>query len=186
LYKPSVDELYKNLDSYIVPEIKDRVEKDYREYESLGLHSSLARRLARLEVVASSPDIIQIASESKVHIVEIAGLYFAVGARFGFTRLRSMANMLVSNNTWHRLAVNAMTEDLFIYQGWLTKEIYDYIAVNHEKPFIKTMDAVEFWIEDHRQHVMVLDQLLTDVGTSGAPDLALLTVVQRELRLMCE
>ncbi len=186
LYKSSVDELYDKLDAYVVPEIKTRMEKDYDEYEKLGLPSALSKRLSRLEVVASSPDIVQIANESKAPINEVAGLYFAVGARFGFTKLRNMANALVSNNNWHRMAVNAVIEDLYGYQGMLTKEIHDYMAMNLEKSILKGSEAVEYWIADHGQHVQVLDQLLSDVGSSGMPDLALLTVLQRELRLMCE
>jgi glutamate dehydrogenase len=186
LFKASVDELYTRLDSCIVPEIKIRMEKDLEEYEKLGLPSTLAKRLSRLEVVASSPDIVQIANESRAPIVDVAGLYFAVGARFGFSRLRSMANALASNSAWQRMAVNAVIEDLYVYQGLLTKEIHDYALMNHEAPFNKGMDAVEFWVEDHHQHVIVVDQLLTDASTQGVPDLALLTVIQRELRLMCE
>jgi glutamate dehydrogenase len=186
LFKPSMDVLCAELDSFIVPEIKEWVEKDFGEYEKLELPATLSLRLARLGVVSSSPDMVQIANESRAPIGALAGLYFAVGARFGFTKLRTMAGALSSANAWHRMAVNALIEDLYLYQGLLTKKIHDYALANREKPFAEAMDAVEFWVKDHPQHVFVIDQLLMDASAGGPPDLALLTVVQRELRLMCE
>jgi len=186
LYKGPLGVLYDKLDSCMVQEVKDRVARDFTFYEGLGLPTNLARRLSRLEVVAASPDIIQIANESRASIVEVAALYFAAGERFGFTRLRAMATALLSNTTWQRMAVNALIEDLYLYQGLLTKEIHDYVSVNRDEPFGKGIEAVEFWIADHSQHVLVVDQLLADATSMAQGDLALLTVMLRELRLMCE
>lgn len=186
MYKPSVEELYRKLDECLVEENKERLQRETTAYEALGFTPALSKKLGRLELVTTSPDIIQISYQSKAPIAEVAGLYFAVGARFGFSKLRSMANAIISNNIWQRMAVSAIVEDLYLFQGTLTKEIHDYVLTNHEEPFRKAADAVEFWTQDHMQHVMVLDQIITDPNAMVNPDLAMLSLAQRELRLMCE
>lgn len=186
LYKAPLAILYDKLDSCMVKEVKERVESDFSFYEGLGLPTNLSRRLSRLEVVAAAPDIIQITNESKAPIVEVGSLYFAVGERFGFTHLRTMAAGLLSTTTWQRMALNALIEDLYLYQGLLTKEIHNYISSNRDKLFTKGMEAVQFWGEKHHQQIVVVDQLLADASSMAQADIALLTVILRELRLMTE
>lgn len=185
-FKSGVEELYKMLDVCLIGEVKEKLESDHEKYLKLGLSNALSRRLARLDIVASSPDIIEISQQTEASVAFVASLYFAVGSRFGFTWLQNMASTLRSNNAWHRMAVSSIIEDLYLYQGNLTKKILNDVLSSGKKIDKRGSEILNTWVKNHYNEIAIIDQLLMDSRSLGAPDLALLSVVQREVRLLSE
>ncbi|MBP6985646.1 MAG: NAD-glutamate dehydrogenase [Alphaproteobacteria bacterium] len=184
-YKPCVDELHQKLDSCLVQENKQRLQNESGVYESLGVSNAFAKKLSRLELVTTSPDIVQISYKTNAPVVDVASLYFAVGERFSLSRLRALVNSYVASNSLQRMASASIMEEFYLYQGTLTKKIHDYLM--HEKlSHLKADNAVEAWIENYSQHVSILDQYMSDPNVMSNPDLALFTLVRRELHFMCE
>ncbi len=186
LFKQGVRTLDKSLEECLVIDGKRHLEKDKELYKRLGLDSELAERIARIEVIASSPDIVLIADQNKASVLDVTKLYFALGARFSFGQLRHMIERLVSTTPWQRLAENYLFEDLFIFQGRLTaKVLQSFIARKKALPK-RGADAVSEWVKAHAGQVAHIDQLITDSKAEGTPNLAMLSVLQRELRVLSE
>lgn len=185
-YKPYADELYENLDNSVTGETKDKVDADTVYYQAMGLSEELAHRLAKLEVVASSPDIIEIASQANAKVLHVGRIYYAVATRFGLTWLRNVAAALPSLTTWQRTAINTLVEDLYAYQAKLTRKILDEVLLAGKKSHQIVTTEVDTWARENEDEVAILDQLLNDSRAMLAPDLAMLSVVQREIRMLAE
>jgi glutamate dehydrogenase len=76
------------------------------------------------------------------------------------------------SNHWLKLAVAAVIEDLYSVQRDLTLRI--------------APTGLDAWISAHRPAVERAEQLLTELHAAGRPDLAILTVANRQIRSLAE
>ncbi|MCP4924152.1 MAG: NAD-glutamate dehydrogenase [bacterium] len=167
------------LDSYTTKRLQGNID----HLRHLGLENDFAERVAILGIMASFPDIILIADETRRSVKDAASVYFALGERFGFSELRQSVELMKSHSSWHRAALSALVEDLFSYQGDAAKSVLEY---GQEFPSCAEGDSQEcisFWCDARRDRVTRIEKMLGDVLRGGGnPDLAYLTVVIRELR----
>jgi glutamate dehydrogenase len=184
MFTKSIENLSHNFEASLH---KDRVkflEKEISHYQKLGLGNACSARMAKLDIIASSPDIILIAEKTKASIASIANLYFTVGIRFKFDFLHKLAETLKSNNSWERMALNALIEDLQASQSALTTKIlYHNLSHLTTKP-LKGDAMIRAWMSANPDLTAPIDQLFVESHATIVPDLALLTVLQRELRIM--
>jgi glutamate dehydrogenase len=167
------------LDSYTTKQLQENID----HLSHLGLENEFSERLAILGIMASFPDIILIADETRRSVKEAASVYFALGERFGFSELRQSVELLHSHSSWHRTALSTIVEDLFSYQSEAAKSVLEY---GQEAPACVEGDSqgcISFWCNARKEYVVRIEKMLGDVlRGEGAPDLAYLMVVVRELR----
>ncbi|HSV28903.1 MAG TPA: hypothetical protein VLL76_05075, partial [Candidatus Omnitrophota bacterium] len=113
-------------------------------------------------------------------IDEAGGLYFAVGARFGLGWLRAAAERLAARGHWQKLAAVAAIEDLFAHQRDIAA------AVAAEAPGLAAAEALEAWVAAHAPPVGRIDALVAELRAAPEIDLAMLSVVNRQLRVLME
>ncbi len=100
--------------------------------------------------------------------------YCLVGDRFRLDWIRRAAGTMKAENHWHRLALSAIIDDMWGHQNDLTSA-----ALRTDETGVA---AVSRWIEARAERMEGLDQLLHDIESSPAPDLAMLAVANRQLR----
>jgi glutamate dehydrogenase len=145
-----------------------------------GIPESLARRVATLDVMSSAMDIIRISrSESTRGVEEVAKVYFGVGARFSLDRLRSASSSVAAGTPWQKSALSAVVDDLFNYQSALASRVIQEVNGTDGDP-------VEAWLADRRHLVERVDQTMQELRNATTVDLAMLTVVSRQLRALLE
>lgn len=152
-------------------------------YVQEGLEEDLAQRLAILKMAATSPDIVLIASEANRSVEEVAGLYFLVSYRFGFNHLRQCADSLASSSFWQRWASSGLQEDLYSYQTHMVIQILQFQSTSTSPQ--SAQELLNQWINAHQKEVNHFEQILAEAKNYGLNDLALITVVARELRQLC-
>ena len=96
-----------------------------REYIEWKVPKELARRIAALDVLAASRDIVGIAQEGGYSVAEVGRISFSLGLRFGLNWLRTAAEGQPPNGEWQKEAVSAIVEDLFNQQSELTTRVLD-------------------------------------------------------------
>ncbi len=181
-----IKELKSELLTCLPPAAQQRLEEVTENYQQLVLRKNLAQRLARLDMVASSPDIIRIAHVQGVPVTDVARLYFALGDRFDFYHFRAQASALWTATSWERLAIHGVFEDLFHAQGELTQHVLNYFDQRQEALAPEGQEAIATWAQDYQEQVAHVDQVLADSQSITTPNMAMLSVVQRELRLFVE
>lgn len=153
---------------------RDDLVQRTRPYAQPGVPEDLTVRLGRLKALSSSLDIVRIAAASGQQVEDVGAAYFLVGDRFRLDWLRRAAGTMKADNHWHRLALAAIIDDLWGHQNDLTSAV----LCNGETG----VAAVARWLESRAERMESLDQLLHDIESSTAPDLAMLAVANRQLR----
>ncbi|HJW93035.1 MAG TPA: NAD-glutamate dehydrogenase [Thermoanaerobaculia bacterium] len=175
-FRPCVEAIEKHRDSILPPSLLTAVKVREAELLEDGIPEALARRIASLDVMTSAMDIIRIARRGGA-VEETARVYFGVGARFGFDKLRGWADALHADTPWQKSAVATLVDDLFNYQKVLASRVI--AEANGGEP-------VETWLAKRPRVVERVDQTMTDVKAAPAVDLAMLTVASRQLRALVE
>jgi len=169
-FSPGIAELKESIDSLVTEvalkattERADRLTRD-------GVPAELARRVARLDMLAPGLDIVRLAGASARPMAEVGRVYFAAGRRFHLDWLRSATNGVNLDSHWDRLALAAIIEDLYGHQRDLAASVLTNGA------------DIDGWVAARPQMVQRVEALIADLRQLGGLDLAKLAVANRELR----
>src|SRR4029450_1449074 len=99
------------------------IEQRIASYSEKGVPKALAQRMAIMQLLPPSLDIVRISRTTGVAVEQVGRTYFAVGARFGLDWLRQAAAARPSENHWDKQAVVAVTDDFYGHQRELTTRI---------------------------------------------------------------
>jgi glutamate dehydrogenase len=139
--------------------------------------TSLAERVAHLEALVPSLDIVEIAEAEGLDVVSVADVYFSLGAKLELQWLRDRIVALSRETRWAAMARAALRDDVYSEQAALTAEVLNAGARSAAAP-----QRVETWLDDNKGAVERTLQLLADIRTGGTLDLARLNVAVREIR----
>jgi len=176
-FRPAIAELEDELESILPATLRDTIVARREAKGATGLSAALARRMTSLEVMGSFPDIVLIAKELDEGVLEVGRVYFQLGARFEFDRLRMAASSIHADTPWLRAAVDGVVDDLFAMQSELVSHVLSAgkgVAI----------DAVDLWLGERDDAVRRTDQLLSDLHSASSVDLAMISVAARELRAL--
>jgi glutamate dehydrogenase len=122
-------------------------------------------------------DVVRLARSTGLPVAYVGRAYFAVGERFGFDWLRRAATALPTDNAWSKLAVSAIVDDLESHQTALAARILSGAADG-----LPPERLLEDWAETRRPQVTRAEQLLSELQSIAAPDLAMLAVATQQLK----
>ncbi|MGB0630099.1 MAG: NAD-glutamate dehydrogenase [Alphaproteobacteria bacterium] len=180
-FEPGIAELAKSVGKYLSDELTYNVDRDTAAYREKNVPEKLARGVSELEVLFAGCDIVRIAQRGGESVGDTAKAYYAIGARFGFDWLRSVADAIGADNEWQTMAVSAMVDELYDQQARLTGRIIDTAGG------AMAVDGVlEAWEESHEHDVSRVNQTLQDLRRADHIDLAMLSVATRHIRAMIE
>ncbi|MEN8236604.1 MAG: NAD-glutamate dehydrogenase [Pseudomonadota bacterium] len=185
-FETNLAELQQHIQLCLTTYDKEQLLEMIKRYRSFGLSELLARQMAEIELIAASSDILLIAEDMGVAVVEVARVYFAVGTRFAFNDLRSQASNLWSKTSWQRLAIHGIFEDFSFAQDRLTRQVLQYFQAQNKAVPDSGPKALEIWQHHVSDAVAHVDGILKDTQALPTADLAVLSVAQRELRMFTE
>ncbi len=176
-FRPGVATVRANLDTLLYPEARTVLNNRADAMMQDGVPEDLAWRVATLNVVGASLDLIRIGEHTAVELPEIASVYFGLGHRLGIAWLRDQAARMPDSTHWQKQAVAATIDDLNALQAELALRILD----GAETPV--TSDALmAAWIERRRQPIDRIDQLMAELRALTSLDVSMLAVASRRLR----
>jgi glutamate dehydrogenase len=133
-----------------------------------GVPAPLAERVARLETLVPTLDIVEIAASAGVEVASAAEVYFALGSRLELHWLRDRIVELPRETRWEAMARAALRDDVYAEQAALTAEVLQA--------------GVDSWLAQNEAAVARCLQVLSDIRAVASPDLARLSVGVREIR----
>ena len=146
-----------------------------------GVPRILAMRVAGLLNMISGLDIVRLAQKHRGKVVDIARLYFAIGARFQLGRLRAAAERIEPENHWQQLAAAALIEDLFASQGALASRILGVARSDGD-----AARAIDLWFKNRAEAVESTEVLLSEILELEAIDFSMLAVASRRVQALTE
>jgi glutamate dehydrogenase len=127
-YGPSVAKLRGQTPAILSPFEQKAVAKRAKAYVADGAPEALAQAVAALQPLTTAADLVDLANASSWSVENVARLYHQVGAAFGFDRLRAAAGAFVGGDSFERLAVRRLIEDMLGEQAGITQAVLKFAA----------------------------------------------------------
>ena len=176
--KPDFDLLKEDLSSLFTIEQQKLHKEKYHEYTKKGVPPSLAKRIVSLEPLVAALDIITLSQGLPFNIKLVAKIYYALGQQLGFEWLRKSAQSLAGPSHWQQEAARTLIEDLYINQHSLTKKVLS--RINPTDHLFKPDGT----LVPNILSTSVVESLLLDLMNASTIDFAMLTVINRHLRMI--
>jgi len=160
------------------------VEARVRDLVAAGAPEDKARAVAILQPLTTAGDLVDITEASSWPLAHVARLYHAIGAAFGFDRVRQAASAYSVGDNFERTALRRLIEDLLTQQADLTRAIMAFAGgaqagddARHAK------DAASAWMALRFDKVDVARRTIDEIEASGGPwTFAKLTIANAALR----
>ncbi len=179
-FEPAMKALRAGLDQVLAEDDREEIRRRAGELAAGGVPEPLAHEVAGLDFIAPGLDIVRIAGQAGLPAERVARTFFALGNRFAFDWLRDTAEQLDPDSHWDKLAVAAILDDLQSQQCELAARVLKEANGVDGEPETLIQD----WIKTRAAPVERADTLISELRQSGAPDLAMLAVANRQLRTL--
>ena len=177
IFRPGADKLRSELASLLNEGDLQALRAQQARLEAAGVPAPLAERVAGADALYAALDIVEAASEQGVEVDLLARIYFDLAGRLELRWLAAQIAMLPGETQWQALARNALRDDLTHQQRLITARVAILSPGSRDA---RTM--IVAWLEHNILPLARLSEMLQEFKTGPAPDLAMLSVVLRELR----
>ncbi len=177
----------------LMPSIEDCLDEDSRcilddntqHFMSIGLPAAFAKKLGIIQSMATFPDIVLVARQTKASAAQVATLYYEIGDQLGMNWLKDAIDHIKAVDAHHREALRAISEDLFDFQGDITKSVIQY-GKNKKIDFGEGGSQIlEAWTSQNEAKLAKIRNHISKAQSLGAVDLAFVTLITRDIRKIC-
>ncbi len=157
-YADPIRQIEKKAANLMSETLKKAYERTATNLAERGVPEPLAQRVAKLELLSSACDIIDVANTTSQPIETVGQNYFELGAQLKLGWLRRTAQQLAAENYWQQLAIKSLLIELYQAQARLTQEACRRFAKDKGS-------AAEHWLnsvkEPHARYLAFIDQMRT-------------------------
>lgn len=175
-FRPGVRKVRSSLPNLLMPADLTALTSRQEALIRFGVPADIAEIAAGFDAAYAALDIVEVARKSNRSVDLVAIIYFSLVGKLEIRWFAKQISALPTDTHWQALARNAMRDDLSFQQRQLT------LAVVSLSPTESQADAmIEAWEKSHSLALSRIGEMVTDFK-SGTVDLAMLSVVLRELR----
>ncbi|MBL0206714.1 MAG: NAD-glutamate dehydrogenase [Propionivibrio sp.] len=176
-FRPGVAELNGMLCSLLNTGDLNAVNERRAELQSAGVPDRIAEQVAQLDASYAALDIVDIATGGPLGVDRVAEIYFALVGKLEMRWFGDQINALSTNTHWQALARNALRDDLSRQTRLLTASVMRLSPGGTDAAaMLAAWEAANF------APLTRLKEMVADLKTGPALDLAMLSVAMRELR----
>ncbi len=180
-YAPGIRALANRLSDIVAAEDRQGIAARAARLSEARVPNALAQRIASLGVLAAGGDVVRIARDSGVPVLDTGRVYFELGARLGIDWVRRVSKTIEPETEWEKLAIDAIIDDSYRHQSALTKRVLDVAGGGKHGPKVAE-GVIEAWVSSNNGAVERTCQLLDDLRAAEDIDLAMLSVANAQLR----
>jgi glutamate dehydrogenase len=178
-YAAEVGELFRGLADVLGVTEQARLKVQRSRFIEQHVPEDLAARIASLEVLHCSLDLVEVAMAARLDVLYAAKAYFDLGERIGLTWIKEQIEGLAAEGHWQAVARGTLRDNLYALQRKITG-----VALA-----CKGRDAgarVDQWMARHAGSVDALKRVVVDLRTGAAPDFATLSVAMQAVRRLAQ
>jgi glutamate dehydrogenase len=179
IFRPGLEALDKQIPAILSPSDHAAWEGTAQLLSVKGVPRALAERLAGLDHLYAVLDVTEVAVEQKRGIEAVAALYFALAGELELRWIAEKISLLPTDTPWQALARNALRDDLSSQHRAITATI---AKLSPESSDPAQMLAA--WHERYGPAVQRLKTMIEELKRTKVLDLAVLSVLLRELRAL--
>lgn len=178
-FRRPIQELIQQLPTFQTKEDNESLENEIQTLVNTGVPEDLARKTCTCEILFTSLDIVEAASESGLNIDEVAEVYYSLDSSMELNWLRSQMNAYVIDNQWDELARSGFRDDLDKAQRKLSISI---LRSKAKRSSDKTVEQrIEAWVHRNESLMNRWQNLLADIKSSPNVQFVTYSVVLREI-----
>jgi glutamate dehydrogenase len=178
-FAPGVAEVGAGLERWLAAHERQALDAEVARLVSQGVPAALAQRVARLDAQMAALDIVEVGAEIGAAVGSVAGIYFGVGGRLDLGWLSEQIGQLPADSHWQGLARVAMRDDLSSLARALARSV---LRTGEAAPAAQPSAMMGAWEAQREFQLARCRQLLSDLRPTPALDMAMLSVLLRELR----
>jgi glutamate dehydrogenase len=159
---------------------REQFDKIRSEHIAAGVPEELAARIASLSANNAALDIVEIAVQRKVGVVEAARVYFEVGVRVGLDWLREQIEQLSVDGPWQAIARSGLRDAALRIHRRLAERVLSRTDAGAAHA------RVTEWVKATSDDLAHWQHTLTDMRSAGATDFATLSVGVEAVRKLAD
>lgn len=179
IFRPGVAALRAQLPGILSPVDRAAWDASVARLTGQGVPRELAERYASLEGLYVVLDATEVALEQKKGLETVGALYFALVGELDLRWIAEKITQLPTETTWQALARNALRDDLASQQRSLTSTVAK-LSPDAKDP----AQMLAAWRERYAPAIARLKAMTEELKRAGTLDLAVLSVLLRELRAL--
>lgn len=157
-FRPAISEIAKDLDRVMNQTTKDARDARMNDYVAKGVPQALALKVASLEALASSTDIVQVSQKTNISTNIVGQVYFEIGDRFKIGWLRSETRKLISDSHWDNLAIKTLIGTFYDKQMKLTEDV---LNIGCDKNSCEV--TIDKWFVDKKKSIARYNNFMQDI-----------------------
>jgi len=169
-FRTGIEAIEPKLDRVMPQHLREATDETADGWIAAGVPDPLARRVSRLAITASVPDIIVVAEATGAPLERAAEAYFAIDGRFRIGQIEALARTLVVGDYYDGLALDRARRTLAEAHRRITQEVLS--ANSADDPGM----AVEAWIADRAHQVERALKTVTQLGETETITVSRLSV----------
>ncbi|MBL0123520.1 MAG: NAD-glutamate dehydrogenase [Betaproteobacteria bacterium] len=178
-FAPGVATISKRLPEFLAPQDLAALKARESQVAAQGVPATLASEVARLDAMYSVLDIVENAKKLNRAVELAAQVYFALAGKLDMRWIAGQVTALPSDTHWRAMARAAMRDDLANLQGQLTSCVLK-LSPSVEDP----LKLIATWEAHHEKALAHMREVMADLKSARTCDLAMLSVLLRELRML--
>lgn len=178
-FRPGALSIAEQLTKLLHKDERAALRERMRPYTEAGVAKSLALRIAGLETWYATLDITEVANETGVEVLTVAGLYFGLSNTLQLHWLAEQVKQLPRLNPWQRKARTSLLDELSSEQRILTLQV-----LSGSESAESLDQGLKAWLLRNRPGVEHCLNVFAEIQAAGRAELAMLTVAMRELRAL--
>jgi len=144
-----------------------------------GVPAALSSAVARLDALYSVLDIVEVSVEKKRGVPLAAAVYFALVGKLDLRWASGQIAALPADTHWQSMARAAMRDDIANLQRQLTAGV-----LNLSPELNGATVLIDAWSSHHEKALARMREVMADLKHARESDLAMLSVLLRELRVL--
>ena len=178
IFQPSVATLHAMVPAALTASDRMAWTAAVAQFANQGVDRALAERVASLGGLYATLDVTEVAHEQKKSVEAVAALYFTLAGDLELRWFADKITQLPTDTPWQALARNALRDDLASQQRALTA------AASRMGEGEDPAAMLEAWKQRYAPAIMRLKAMTDELKRAGTLDLAVLSVLLRELRAL--
>ena len=178
-FAPGVATISKRLPEFLSSEDLTALNDLATKLTGKGVPVDIATTVARVDAMYSVLDIVEISQELKREVALAAAVYFALAGKLGLRWLSGQVTNLPYESHWQAMARAAMRDDLANLQRQLAG-----CVLKHSPELVDPAALIDAWEKHHSKALARMREVMADLQSARESDLAMLSVMLRELRVL--
>jgi glutamate dehydrogenase len=181
-FAPGVASVGAQLDKLLATDDAATLQQKHDRLVAEGVPSVLANAIARTDAMYSVLDIVEASSELNRPVEVAAAVYFTLTGKLSLNWVAAQVGKLPTDSHWQAMARASMRDDLANLQRQLTESV---LQLSPDANSLEgAQQALAVWETHHAKALAHMYEIMGDLKTARDTDLAMLSVLLRELRVL--